>query len=85
MVKYYANIPSIPRLIKEFPEVGWVNHAEQVRFQDIEDHKARGKGVPKKAKTPGTSKLTRTWNNIDRIIYSGQSEGGQETEGRIDK
>lgn len=65
MVKYYANIPSIPRLIKEFPEVGWVNHAEQVRFQDIEDHKARGKGVPKKAKTPGTSKLTRTWNNID--------------------
>lgn len=54
MVKYYAEIPSIPQLIKEFPEIGWVNHAEAVRLQDVEDHKARGKGVPKKAKSKGT-------------------------------
>lgn len=53
MVKYYPEVPSIAQLIKEFPDIEWENHAEQVRLQDIEDHKARGKGAPKKAKSKG--------------------------------
>lgn len=54
MTQYYPQIPNIAKLIKEFPEIGWVNHAAKVRQQDIQDHKARGKGAPKKAKSKGT-------------------------------
>lgn len=31
-----------------------MNHPEVQRLQDVEDKKARGKGVPKKAKSKGT-------------------------------
>jgi len=58
MVKYYPEVPSIAQLIKEFPDIEWENHAEQVRLQDIEDHKARGKGAPKKAKSKAESRRT---------------------------
>ena len=53
MVKYYPKQISIAKLIKESPEIGWVNHAEEQRLQDIADLKARGKGTPKKARSKG--------------------------------
>jgi len=56
MVKYYPEEISIARLIREFREIGWVNHAEEQRFQDIADRKARGKGAPKKVKEKGESR-----------------------------
>jgi len=54
MVKYYPKEISIAKLMKEFPEMEWVNHAEEERLQDIVSLKARGKGAPRKAKKGGT-------------------------------
>ena|ERR1700736_3655367 len=53
MVKYYPEVISIPKLIKEFPEMEMVDEVEGMRLQDIEDRKARGKGAPKKTKSKG--------------------------------
>jgi len=58
MVKYYPKVPNLPQLIKLYPEIGWINEESKVRLQDIEDHKARGKGAPKKATKKGESRRT---------------------------
>jgi len=54
MVKYYPKEISVAKLIKEFPEMEWVNQADEQRLQDIASLKARGKGAPKKTKKNGT-------------------------------
>jgi len=56
MVKYYPEVISIPKLIKEFPEMEMVDEVEGMRLQDIEDRKARGKGAPKKTKSKAESR-----------------------------
>ncbi|KAF7969266.1 hypothetical protein HWV62_27866 [Athelia sp. TMB] len=58
MVGYYPQLPTISSLIRQYPEIGWVNHPEIQRLQDVEDKKARGKGVPKKAKSKDDSRRT---------------------------
>lgn len=78
MVKYYPEVPSIAQLIREFPEIGWENHAEQVRLQDIADHKARGKGAPKKAKSKGLCLHYHTHDSdTDRCLSFQRRVGGR--------
>lgn len=55
MLEYYPEQPDIAALIRQFPDEGLRNTAEETRLQDIIDKKARGKGTPKKAKTKGES------------------------------
>jgi len=59
MVNYYPPTLSLASIIREFPEMGLVDAAEQQRLQDIEDRKKRGKGAPKKAKSKGLSLQSR--------------------------
>ena len=75
MVQYYLPQLSIPRLnniiakdadlFKQldpagFDPVFFVDEAEQQRLADVASLKARGKGKPKKAKTPGQLALIIT-------------------------
>lgn len=66
MLEYYPERPDIAALIRQFPDEGLRNTAEETRLQDIIDKKARGKGTPKKAKTKGQSALMDSffWGNI---------------------
>lgn len=86
MVNYYPEVPSIARLIKEFPDIGWENHAELVRFQDIADRKARGKGAPKKARSKGlyyVYYIRYLWTE-SCLISRGESKDKQEAENLIE-
>ncbi|EIM82328.1 uncharacterized protein STEHIDRAFT_124492 [Stereum hirsutum FP-91666 SS1] len=56
MLEYYPEQPDIAALIRQFPDEGLRNTAEETRLQDIIDKKARGKGTPKKAKTKADSR-----------------------------
>lgn len=53
MMNYYPPTFSLSSIIRQFPEMGLVDTAEQQRLQDVEDRKKRGKGAPKKAKSKG--------------------------------
>ena len=53
MMNYYPPPFSLASIIRQFPEMGLVDAAEQQRLQDVEDRKKRGKGAPKKAKSKG--------------------------------
>lgn len=55
MVNYYPETLTVAQL-REWSGYKWdlIDQAEVQRLEDIEFKKARGKGTPKKAKTPGT-------------------------------
>jgi hypothetical protein len=53
MVKYYPEVVSIQKLMKEHPEMHMVDEKEELRLQFIKDRKARGKGAPRKSKSKG--------------------------------
>ncbi|KAH7928159.1 hypothetical protein BV22DRAFT_1005480 [Leucogyrophana mollusca] len=50
MVKYYPQEIDMAAMVRQWPELQLVNHAEEQRLRDVEDRKKRGKGAPKKAK-----------------------------------
>lgn len=53
MMNYYPRVLKISDIKKQFPELELVDEDEEQRRVDIVALKARGKGAPKKAKTPG--------------------------------
>jgi small subunit ribosomal protein S33 len=59
MMNYYPPTLSLSSIVRQFPEMGLVDTEEKQRLQDIEDRKKRGKGAPKKAKTKGSSLVSR--------------------------
>ncbi|KIK96674.1 hypothetical protein PAXRUDRAFT_137973 [Paxillus rubicundulus Ve08.2h10] len=61
MVKYYPQDIdlSMSKLAKQWPELELVNFAEAQRLRDVEAKKARGKGVPTKAKDKTQSRRTQ--------------------------
>lgn len=89
MVQYYPHQLSIPRLnniiakdadlFKQldpagFEPVFFVDEAEQQRLADVASLKARGKGKPKKAKTPGQLALiitsTPTLKHLNERLFT---------------
>jgi len=56
MVKYYPEEINFAQIVREYPQLGLVDQVEKQRLEDIEDRKRRGKGAPKKAKTPAESR-----------------------------
>ena len=52
MIKYYPEEVNMSTFVKGFPDVGFVDLEEEQRLQDIIDKKKRGKGTPRKARTP---------------------------------
>ncbi|KIJ63353.1 hypothetical protein HYDPIDRAFT_29607 [Hydnomerulius pinastri MD-312] len=58
MVQYYPKEVNMSKLAKQWPELKLVDFAESQRLRDVEAKKARGKGVPTKAKDKGQSRRT---------------------------
>ncbi|KAI0081394.1 hypothetical protein K474DRAFT_1635638 [Panus rudis PR-1116 ss-1] len=56
MINYYPPEVSMSQLGKGEPEWDFVDLDEEQRLQDVIDKKKRGKGAPKKAKTPQESR-----------------------------
>lgn len=54
MVQYYPKQLSFKDLSRAMPELKLVNFEEEQRLFDVAERKKRGKGAPKKAKSPGT-------------------------------
>ncbi|TDL18493.1 hypothetical protein BD410DRAFT_793197 [Rickenella mellea] len=61
MVQYYPKPEafSVTKLNKIYPGWNLVDIDEVVRLNDVESKKKRGKGAPKKAKTPAESRRAR--------------------------
>lgn len=57
MVEYYPPGISFKEINRQYPELKLINFEEEQRLDDVEQHKSRGKGAPKKAKTKGPSSL----------------------------
>lgn len=55
LINYYPPTIDMARIVRTYPELEMVNEEEQTRLEDIEFKKKRGKGAPRKARTPGTS------------------------------
>jgi len=101
MVQYYPHQLSIPRLnniiakdadlFKQldpagFEPVFFVDEAEQQRLADVASLKARGKGKPKKAKTPGQLALmitsTPTLNHLNERLFTNRGKQKGKEKGR---
>lgn len=52
MVGYYPESFDIPQIMRQNKWLEMVDEDEEERLMDIVDRKKRGKGTPKKAKTP---------------------------------
>jgi small subunit ribosomal protein S33 len=50
LIKYYPQQLDFARIIREFPELEFVDAKEEQRLIDVEERKKRGKGAPKKNK-----------------------------------
>ena len=84
MIKYYPEEVNMSTFVKGFPDVGFVDLEEEQRLQDIIDKKKRGKGTPRKARTPRKQGcLLSAWRRLltDCRGYRGES---QEQETTID-
>lgn len=71
MVQYYPKQLSFKDLSRAMPELKLVNFEEEQRLFDVAERKKRGKGAPKKAKSPGTwdfacSSCTTLTHNVQR-------------------
>lgn len=55
MVAYYPPTKELDlaRIVRMYPELEMVNEDEQIRLEDVEYKKKRGKGAPKKAASKG--------------------------------
>ncbi|KAG8901602.1 hypothetical protein FRB99_005197 [Tulasnella sp. 403] len=56
MVQYYPQQFSFKDIATQLPELKLVNFEEEQRLWDVNEHKRRGKGAPKKAKTKEDSR-----------------------------
>ncbi|KAG8965303.1 hypothetical protein FRC00_006126 [Tulasnella sp. 408] len=56
MVQYYPQQLSFKQLSRAMPELKLVNFEEEQRLFDVAERKKRGKGAPKKAKSPEESR-----------------------------
>ncbi|KJA21551.1 hypothetical protein HYPSUDRAFT_140495 [Hypholoma sublateritium FD-334 SS-4] len=56
MVGYYPESFDIPQIMRQNKWLEMVDEDEEERLMDIVDRKKRGKGTPKKAKTPEESR-----------------------------
>lgn len=70
MLEYYPERPDIAKAIRQYPELGIRNYPEEIRLQDVEDKKARGKGTPKKAKTKGAYQYIFATTTANFLILS---------------
>ncbi|CAL1703312.1 unnamed protein product [Somion occarium] len=59
MINYYPPEVNMATFVKGFPDEGFVDLDEEQRLQDVIDKKKRGKGAPKKAKTPEESRRNK--------------------------
>ncbi|KAG8853378.1 hypothetical protein FRB96_008168 [Tulasnella sp. 330] len=56
MVEYYPQQITFKEIDKKYPELKLINFEEEQRLDDVEQHKSRGKGAPKKAKSKDDSR-----------------------------
>ncbi|KAK7688914.1 hypothetical protein QCA50_007605 [Cerrena zonata] len=59
LINYYPQEINMSTFIKGFPDEGLVDLDEEQRLQDIIDKKKRGKGTPRKARTPQESRRNK--------------------------
>lgn len=76
MINYYPEELTVARFNRMSGDFKIQDWAEYQRLADVEEKKRRGKGVPKKAKTPGAYRLVYELSNLltPPPIPSGQSE-----------
>jgi small subunit ribosomal protein S33 len=53
LVKYYPHKLDLARVMREFPELEFVDAKEEQRVIDVSERRKRGKGAPKKSKAKG--------------------------------
>lgn len=66
MVNYYPQQLSFKTIDRAYPELKLINFEEEQRLSDIEEHKARGKGAPKKVKSKGMQRISPKIYPADR-------------------
>src|ERR1700722_2405722 len=72
LIKYYPQKLDLARIMREFPELEFVEPKEEQRLVDIEERRKRGKGTPRKAKDKSDYPLlsARIWYSFSPTAES---------------
>lgn len=79
LINYYPEEVNMSTFGKGFPDVGFVDLDEEQRLQDIIDKKKRGKGTPRKARTPRKHDFVFLLRRVLTIHYRGEPQKQEAT------